>query len=351
MKKTRIVVLAIISCISVMSMGCARTLEETTDTTEVVETVNFGTEDDLVETEIDRTTTEVTVTENDQIREEIADDATEEKMEDDETIKDDMDSWIGKYEFGESVNEPGFAPMVMVYDINIYKENNQYYADVEINGHMTGINLRAKLYGNNEWVSLVINEYYPEHITGLSGMENSVILSLRRQGEEIYTYWGVMTPLMMENAASGTVCLERKTEEASIQTENTEEMDGLENWIGVYAFSETNAENEKMFYDMNVYEENGEYYANLAITGEETEINVKTQLYGDEQWASFILVGYNSEHKSGLEDMENEVLFSLRKQEEDIYTYWGTWDMTELMLNDGYLRYYQTHYYFEKVEE
>lgn len=351
MNKTRIVVLAIISCISVMPMGCARTLEETTDTTEVVETVNFGTEDDVVETENDRTTTEVTETENDKTREEIVDDETEEIMEDDETIKDDMDSWIGKYEFGEGVNEPDSAPMVMAYDIDIYKENNQYYADVEINGQMAGINLRAKLYGNNEWASLVINDYYPEHVTGLSGMENSVILSLRRQGEEIYTYWGVMIPLLMANEASGNIYLERKTGGASVQTENNGETDGLENWIGEYAFSESNAENEKMFYNMTVYEENGEYYANLAITGEETEINVKTQLFGDEQWASFMLVGYNPEHKSGLEEMENEILFSLRKQEEDIYTYWGIRDMTKLILNNDYSRCYHTHYYFEKVEE
>lgn len=56
---------------------------------------------------------------------------------------------------------------------------------------MTGINLRAKLYGNNKWACLVLVGYNPEHKSGLEDMENEVLLSLRKQGENIYTYWGL----------------------------------------------------------------------------------------------------------------------------------------------------------------
>ena len=38
-----------------------------------------------------------------------------------------LDNWIGKYTFTEAYNEDGDAPMVMCYDIDIYKEGNQYY--------------------------------------------------------------------------------------------------------------------------------------------------------------------------------------------------------------------------------
>lgn len=331
-------------CILLLLTGCSGNAADTVGTTENSFAVN-GTESNTNVSENTGASNESAISNS-----EIAEtETTEEILEDDENIKDDMDSWLGRYEFEEWVNEEGSAPMFMAYDINIYKENNQYYADVEVNGQMTGINLRAKLYGNNEWVSLVINEYYPEHVTGLSRMENSVFISLRRQGDEVLTYWGTMIPLIIENEESGNVYLERKTEE-NIQNENTGEMDGLENWIGEYAFEESNEENEKMFYHLTVYEENGEYYADFVITGQETEINVKTQLYGDEQWASFILAENNSELNIGLDEAENEVLFSLRKQGEHIYTYWGIRELTKLMLNDSYLRYYLTHYYFEKVE-
>lgn len=103
-------------------------------------------------------------------------------------------------------------------------------------------------------------------------------------------------------------------------------------------------------YDIVAYEENGQYYADLIITGPDTEINVKTQLYGDDQWVSLVLVGYNPEHKSGLEEMENEVLLSLRKEGENIYTYWGRSEMTQLLLNN-YTTYYHSNQYFKIAEE
>ena len=104
--------------------------------------------------------------------------------------KNNLDNWIGQYAFDEAYSEEGYAPMFMDYDINIYKENDQYYADVVVNGQMTGINLKARLYGSDEWISLVLIGYNPGHKSGLETMENGVLLSLRKQGEDIYTYWG-----------------------------------------------------------------------------------------------------------------------------------------------------------------
>ena len=266
-------------------------------------------------------------------------------------VKDNLDNWIGRYTFEEVYNEEGYAPMFMDYDIDIYKKNNQYYADVVVNGHMTGINLKAKLYGNDEWISLVIEEYNPEHVTGLSEMENTVLLSLRRQGEDIYTYWGVMESLLLKNRVSG-IYLEKVTEEA-IQMESAGERNRLEDWIGSYTFSEEFSEEteELRNYDIRIYEENGQYYADLRISGRDIGIDVKAQIYGNNEWVSLVLAGYNPGHESGLEEMENGVLLSLRKQGEDIYTYWGGRDVTKLLNDDdyGYLVYYDTVQFFEKV--
>ena len=268
--------------------------------------------------------------------------------------KNNLDNWIGRYAFEEVYNEEGYASMFMDYDINIYKENNQYYADVVVNGQMTGINLKARLYGNDEWISLVIEEYNPEHVTGLSKMENTVLLSLERQGEDIYTYWGVLHPLAEDLPSSG-IYFEKVTEEATVQMGDSKERNGLEGWIGKYAYSEELSEytEELRNYDIMIYEEDGQYYADLRISGGDIEIDVKAKPCGNDEWISLVLTGYNPEHESGLEEMENGVLLSLRKQGEDIYTYWGGRDVTEL-LNDngyGYFVYYDSVQFFKKIED
>ena len=257
-----------------------------------------------------------------------------------------LDNWIGKYTFTEAYNEDGDAPMVMCYDIDIYKEGNQYYGDVVVNGHMTAINLKTKLYGNDEWISLVIDEYNPEHITGLSKMENTVLLSLGKQGENIYTYWGVLCPLG-ENLSYSGIYLEKVE---AVQAENVGEQNRLEDWIGNYTFSEKLSETTEDLrdYDITIYEENGQYYGDLRISGEDIGIDVKAQIYGNDEWISLVLVEYNSEHESGLEDMENSVLLSLRSQGEEIYTYWGGKPVTNL-LNDDPFVYYDSNLFFAKA--
>ena len=82
-------------------------------------------------------------------------------------------------------------------------------------------------------------------------------------------------------------------------------------------------------------------------------IDVKAKPFGNDEWISLVLIGYNLGHKSGLETMENGVLLSLRKQGEDIYTYWGGRDVTELLSDSsyGYFAYYDSVRFFEKIGE
>ena len=261
--------------------------------------------------------------------------------------KNDLDNWIGRYTFEEAYSEEGYASMFMDYDINIYKENDQYYADVVVNGQMTGIDLKARLYGDDEWISLVIEEYNPEHVMGLSEMENTVLLSLERQGDDIYTYWGVLYPLAEDSPSSG-IYFEKATEEEAVQLGTSKERSGLEDWIGEYAFSE-----EMKDYDITIYEEGGQYNADLRISGGDIGIDVKAELYGNDEWISLVLAGYDPEPESGLENMKNGVLLSLRKQGDDIYTYWGGQNVTEWLNDNGYdcFEYYDSLHFFEKIGE
>ncbi|MBD5097767.1 MAG: hypothetical protein HDT40_12400, partial [Lachnospiraceae bacterium] len=116
-----------------------------------------------------------------------------------------------------------------------------------------------------------------------------------------------------------------------------------------YTFSEKLSETTEDLrdYDITIYEENGQYYGDLRISGENIDIDVKAQIYGNDEWISLVLMEYNSEHESGLEDMENCVLLSLRSQGEEIYTYWGGKPVTNL-LNDDPFVYYDSNLFFAK---
>lgn len=287
-----------------------------------------------------------------------------------ELTADDLDGWIGEYTFSEYYENGDLAPQFWDYDIDIYKENGQYYADVEVNGHMVGINVKAQVYGDEEWISLVLMEYNPDHIMGISEMENNVILSLRKEEENLYTYWGILTPLWEAEggvSVSGGSYLQRIEESDSMEQseatddiaqnvsdENVTDIADLSYWIGEYACSEGSSE-ERMDYALVIYEEEGEYYGDVVINGNDNTIDVKVRVYGDEEWISLVLVGYNPGHVTGLEGMENSVLFSLRKQKKDIYTYWGEEDVVINLIEGDRVQYdtiyYKSNQYFEKVAD
>lgn len=283
--------------------------------------------------------------------------------------KSNLDGWIGEYTFSEYYEHGDLAPQFWGYDIDIYKENGQYYADVAVDGHMIGFHAKAQVYGDEEWISLVLMEYKPDHVMGLSEMENNVILSLRKEEENLYTYWGILTPLWEAEGGvseSGGSYLQRTEESDSTEENETaddmaQNMSGedvtdiadLSGWVGEYAYSEGSGKGE-MDYDLIIYEENGQYYGDVVMNGNDNTIDVKVRVYGDEEWISLVLAGYNPGHVSGLEGMENSVLFSLRKQGKDIYTYWGEEDVVINLIEGDTVHYdtvyYKSNQYFEKAE-
>jgi len=144
--------------------------------------------------------------------------------------------------------------------------------------------------------------------------------------------------------------------------------DYLRGWIGVYEFEETEEfyntrlnENTiwKILYKITIYEEKGEYFANIEIDGDYfhslyyedegedkdfTMMRVKSQVFGNENWISLTLLEYfNHGILKSNSESSNDVLISFRREKSDIYTYWGriqtiVWDN----LGDNEI-------YFEKI--
>lgn len=126
------------------------------------------------------------------------------KIGDDQEVQiDTLEKWVGTYEFSEQSNAEDGMFMVMDYAIKIYKEDNRYWADLEIIGQTTWVNVQTEIYGDEEWISFVFSKELPNN---MSEMDESVVLfSFRKAESEIYTYWGDIQPMLYENQHSGRI--------------------------------------------------------------------------------------------------------------------------------------------------
>jgi hypothetical protein len=115
------------------------------------------------------------------------------------------DEWIGDYYFYE------YAPpdQNMVYGISITKhpEWQVLSAYIEIDGFQTEIRQQARVVGNANYIELVCDSY----LTGLTDMDVSsnqfsdgeIILTFTRKGNDTYTAWGTLEPMLPDNSAPG----------------------------------------------------------------------------------------------------------------------------------------------------
>ena len=111
-----------------------------------------------------------------------------------------LSSWIGNYEFGE------FCPpnMVMAYSITIYKEIEDYYANIYIDGFQTLTRIKAKVIGNEKTIKFVFDEYLPENMWGFY-KKDDVLLVFDRENSVVYTHWEELKPMLPENEAPNKV--------------------------------------------------------------------------------------------------------------------------------------------------
>ena len=113
--------------------------------------------------------------------------------------------WIGNYEFYEY-----YLPNInMEYSIYIYQNGNEYLADINIEGFQTNQKIRADVIGNSESIDLVFKIYISES-TGVKLNDGEILLSLKKEDSEIYTYWGVVRPILPENMDSGEVYITKE---------------------------------------------------------------------------------------------------------------------------------------------
>ena len=69
---------------------------------------------------------------------------------------------------------------------------------------MTYTKIRAGVYGDEECINLVFLEYLPENM-GNEIYDDCELLSFRKDGEDIYTYWGKVEAIFYENRNQGEI--------------------------------------------------------------------------------------------------------------------------------------------------
>ncbi len=109
-----------------------------------------------------------------------------------------LESWVGNYTFSE------FVPPDenMFYSVSLYKENNNYYANISIDGFQTLIRLKAKVNGDANSINLVFDKYLPDNMYN-SYNEGDILIAFKKTDAGIGTYWGKMTPIDEKNKEDG----------------------------------------------------------------------------------------------------------------------------------------------------
>ena len=111
-----------------------------------------------------------------------------------------LDEWVGDYEFYE------FAPpnINMQYSINIYKENGEYYAKINIDGFQTNRRIKAKVQSKKDSIDLVFDAYLLDS-TGEDLNKGDVLLNFKKVNSKILTNWEKIQPMLLKNKVSGKV--------------------------------------------------------------------------------------------------------------------------------------------------
>jgi len=148
----------------------------------------------------------------------ILDEEREERLEAEYGGRADLSMWAGKYSFFETcLASNQVVYMVMGYDIEIYQDGQgKYCADIIIHGHLTSIAVRAKVFGDEDEISFIFEEYLPDHYDLWTYSEDSPLLSFRREKDTglIYTYWGQISAILLTyNEESGKIYFEKVEED------------------------------------------------------------------------------------------------------------------------------------------
>lgn len=117
-----------------------------------------------------------------------------------------LETWVGDYTFSES------APpdQNMFYEISIYKENDNYYAKINIDGFQTTERLLAKVSGDENSIKLTFYKYLPDNLFEPYS-EGETLLRFEKRNSQLYTYWNKIVPMLESNTKSGEIYFKPKS--------------------------------------------------------------------------------------------------------------------------------------------
>ena len=126
---------------------------------------------------------------------------------------DDLVIWIGEYGLFESTPHvnPDAPDMFWVYTIDIFKESDDYFANVYVDGFQTMKRIKAKVLGNSENIDLIFEEYLPEDQHYMDIIDKGdKLLGFKRNNTDILTEWGTLKPMLSENEIPDKVYFTKK---------------------------------------------------------------------------------------------------------------------------------------------
>ncbi len=121
------------------------------------------------------------------------------------------DNWLGNYKFEEQPvsNLDGTLYLVMIWDLNIFKAENNYYAQIEINGEQTMMTLKAKVKCSKENAVF----YFDKGISGFGYdylKKGDNLFEIKMVKGQMITHWNILEPRLAEKYKNDIVCFVKK---------------------------------------------------------------------------------------------------------------------------------------------
>ena len=119
-----------------------------------------------------------------------------------------------------------------------------------------------------------------------------------------------------------------------------ETSESLDSWLGDYIYNEFVPPNINQHYAMQVYKENGSYFADISVDGFQAAYSIKTKAVGNSNCIRFFYASELNKENGAFRD--NDLLLSLFTENGKIQTVWENLSCLE---NNRYFEKLYTNYY------
>lgn len=220
-----------------------------------------------------------------------------------------LKNWIGKYEYFEFI--PPDINLHMF--IEIYQQEDKYYANININGFHLKEEILASVVGDEDSIEFLFLKSKLD-CPKVSYQENDVLFKLWMDNKRILTDWGKIEPFRVENFELGKKRFEKIG--TYFDTSNS-----LDDWIGKYEYSEFCPPNITFNIEIEIYKEKEKYFAEFQINGFQILEDFVAKVIGNENEIYFIYYKNNiSQIKTTY--FQNEILIRFRRYGEYLLTDW-----------------------------